>query len=119
MGLGELLRYLEKQAGSNLRGVARYDYDSTDVPYLREDIREVRMLSQVDRMLRRLRPESDPNEEKAFPFGDMHATLRIFDEAVIMHFPLGVGRGIVVAMEPEAASQLTTFVDGCLSRVTK
>lgn len=119
MATVELLRYLEDQAGEHLRGIARYERDSIDVPYLRDDLREVRMHSQVDRMLRRLRPESDSIEDAAFPFGDMHATVRLFDEAIIMHFPLGVGRGMVVAMEPETASRLNTFVSECLVRLDR
>ena len=112
----ELFKYLEKRAGENLRGVVRYSQDSTDVPYLRDDVQEVRLESQVDRMLRRMRPESSSKEEMSFPFGDLHATLRIFDEAIILHFPLGADRGLVISLEPEAAAQLNSFVNGCLDR---
>ena len=117
MGTRELFTYLEEQAGENLRGVVQYSKDSTDVPYLRDDVREVRLQSQVDRMLRRIRPESSSKEEMAFPFGDLHATLRIFDEAIILHFPLGADRGLVISLEPEAAAQLNSFVNGCLDRL--
>lgn len=75
------------------------------------------MISPVDRMVRRLRPESSPSEEAVFPFGDLYATLRNFDETIIVHFPLGSDRGLVVSMEPEATTQLDTFVSGCLDRL--
>lgn len=119
MATGELIRYLDEQAGEYLRGVVRYDRESTDVPHLRDDVRESRLISQIDRMLSRLRPESTSAEERSFPFGDLHVTLRMFDEAIIMHFPLGRDRGVVVSLEPETARQLNTFVGGCLERLEK
>lgn len=117
MGTTELSRYLREKCGDYLRGIVRYDRDSTDTLYLRDDIREVRLQSQIDRMLHRLKPEAGSKEERSFPFGDLHTTLRCFDEAIIMHFPTGVNRGVVVSLEPETARQLNTFVGKCLSKL--
>lgn len=94
-----LLSYLDEKVDEDHRRTVRYDRNTTDIAYLREDIREERLDSQIDRMLKRLRPESSPDEERAFPFGDLHATVRVFDEALIMHFPTGSDRGVVVALE--------------------
>ena len=113
MGLQTLLSYLEEKVDTYHRGTIRYDGNSTDIAYLRDDLREQRMQSQVDRMLERLRPESSPREERAFPFGDLHTTVRVFDEALIMHFPTGSDRGVVVSLEPETARDMNSFIGEC------
>lgn len=117
MSADRLIDYLERRASDYHRGTVRYDGDGTDVLYLREDIRESRLSSQIDRMLRRLRPEASPKEEPAFPFGDLHATVRLFDEAILLHFPTGTDRGIVVSLEPETARDLKTFIGECQTRI--
>jgi hypothetical protein len=75
------------------------------------------MLSQIDRMLKRLRPEASQNEEQSFPFGDLHATVRVFDDAIILHFPVAANQGVVVSLEPDAARQLTTFINRCQQQI--
>lgn len=89
----------------------------TDVLYLRDDIRETRLTSQIDRMLGRLRPEASSREERSFPFGELNATVRLFDEAILLHFPVGNDRGIVVSLEPETACDLNTFIGECEKRI--
>jgi hypothetical protein len=84
---------------------------------LREDIREYRLRSQVDRMLERVQPESHAAEEQAFPFGDLYATIRLFDDATLLHFPRGSRKGLVVTLEPGAARDLTTFTSQCLDHI--
>ena len=117
MASSHLVEFLEKTAGEYHRGTVKYEGSESDVLYLRDDIRKQRMLSQIDRMLTRLRPEATSNEERAFPFGDLHATVRTFDEAIIMHFPTGDDRGVLVSLEPETARDLNTFIGECMSRI--
>lgn len=117
MSAEALLDYLENAAGEYHRGTVRYDGNDTDVVYLREDVKEARLTSQIDRMLNRLRPETSPKEENAFPFGDLHATVRIFDEATILHFPMRRDRGVVVSLKPETARDLNTFIRECEKRI--
>lgn len=113
----ELIDYLEQRAGDYHRGTVRYEGNDTDVLYLREDVKETRLISQIDRMLGRLRPEASPKEERSFPFGELNATVRLFDEAILLHFPVGNDRGIVVSLEPETARDLHTFVGECEKRI--
>lgn len=112
-----LIDYLERRAGEYHRGTVRYDGEETDVLHLRDDLRETRLRSEIDRMLGRLRPEATAKEERSFPFGDLHTTVRLFDEALILHFPIGPDRGIVVALEPETARDLNTFIGECQQRI--
>lgn len=119
LGMAEerLIKYLEKKAGEYHRGTVRYDGDSTDVLYLREDLKQIRLTSEIDRILQRLRPEASPKEERSFPFGDLKATVRLFQEAILIHFPTGTNRGIVVSLEPETARDLSTFIGECEKRI--
>ena len=113
----DLVPYLRDRVDDYLRGVIRYHKETTDVLYLRDDVRATRLESQIDRMIDRLEPESRAAEERAFPFGDLYVTVRRFQEAIIMHFPTGSNRGIVVSLEPETARDLNTFTTECLRRI--
>lgn len=117
MAADPLIEYLERRADDYHRGTVQYDGDNTDVLHLRADLRETRLLSEIDRMLSRLRPEATAAEERSFPFGDLHTTVRLFDDAIILHFPTGSDRGIVVALEPETARDLNTFIGECQKRI--
>jgi hypothetical protein len=117
MPAAELLAYLDDRAGDYHRGTVRYNAEETKILYLRDDLKKSRLSSEVDRMLRRLRPEATSKEKQAFPFGDLHATARLFDEAIILHFPTGTNRGVVVSLEPETARQLNTFIGECQKRL--
>lgn len=117
MAARNLIKYLEQRAADYHRGTVRYDGDTIDILHLRDDVRKTRLTSQIDRMLRRLRPEASPKEEQSFPFGDLRATIRRFDEAIILHFPTGRDKGIVVSLEPETAHDLNTFIGECEKRI--
>ena len=117
MSTTDLVTFLQERAGDYLRGVLKYDQESTDIQYLREDIRNQRIQSQFDRVVRRVRPEATAAEERAFPFGDLHVTVRRFDDAMLLHFPRGQDRGTLVALEPDAARDLNTFTTECVNRL--
>lgn len=108
-----LIDYLERKAGEYHRGTVRYDGNVNDVLHLRDDVKETRLTSEIDRMLKRMRPESSAKEERSFPFGELKATVRLFQEAIIIHFPRGYDRGIIVSLEPETARDLSTFIGEC------
>lgn len=112
-----LSRFLNDRVGDLLRGVAHYQDDEFTVVYLRDDIREERHRDEIEQMLTRVLDEGTIEEEQSFPFGHLHATLRIFDETIFMHFPIENRRGIVVALEPEVAQSLNSFVGDCLDHI--
>lgn len=117
MGSRSLVQFLQNHAGQQLRGVVRYDHNDTDILHLREDIENNIFDSQIDRSIRRLRPEAEPEEERAFPFEELYVTVRRFDEAILLHFPTGHDRGIVVTLEPSVSSKLNAFTDECIKRI--
>jgi arginine repressor len=113
----DLVEHLEKQAGEYHRATVRYDSDDITVLHIRNDMRESLLTSRIDRMLRRIRPESSSSEERAFPFGELNATVRLFQDAIFIHFPLGNNHGIAVTLEPETARNLNTFIGECEKRI--
>jgi len=117
MAVKEVMDYLHRRAGDDLRGIVLYDDEAMRVIHLRNDIRKHRLKNQVEAMLDRIRPESQAAEEAAFPFGDLFVTVRRFEHAIIMHFPLKAGEGVVVALEPETAQSLNTFTSDILDRL--
>lgn len=113
----ELTPYLKETAGEYLRGVVSYEGDEYEIRYIRDDLRTQRLKSEVDKMIDRLRRESRPGERRAFPFGEMNGIVRLFEEALVMHFPSTQGRGTVVTFEPDVARQFNTFIGSCLDRI--
>lgn len=112
----DFVHFLEERAGEYLRGALRYDDEAYEMLYLRDDLRQTRFRSEVDRIVARLREGSKDTEEAAFPFGAYHGSVRCFENATLLHFPLN-GEGIAVSLDPEAATNLNTFAGECLERI--
>ena len=112
-----LATYLNDRVGELLRGVAHYKGDDFTVVFLRDDIKEHRHREEVNQMLTRIKQEGTTEEEESFPFGHLYATLRVFDETIFMHYPIENNTGVVVALEPEVAQSLNSFVGDCLDHI--
>lgn len=117
MSVRNLAEYLNDRVGDYHRGTVRYEKEAIEIIYLREDIRERRLESDVEMMLKRLRPESKEAEEQAFRFGELRATMRSFEQAIIIHFPRGDSRGVVVALEPDIGRNFNDFLRECLQQL--
>lgn len=115
----ELTPYLKDTAGEYLRGVVAYNGNEYDIQFIRDDLRERRLKSEVDKMIDRLRHESRSREHRAFPFGDLNGTVRSFEEAMVLHFPSTQERGTVVTLDPGVARQLNTFLGSCIERIDR
>lgn len=63
MASSDLMNFIEDRTGDMDRGTARYDGESTGVVYLRDDLREQRIQSEIDRKLNRVRTEATSKEE--------------------------------------------------------
>jgi hypothetical protein len=112
-----LVRFLKREAGDNLRGVAAYQSTDYKVLYLRNDVQAKRFEDEVDEIIDRLRQESRVREQQAFPFDGLNGTVRSFSDAMVMHFPRTQERGTVITFDPEVARQLNTFMQRCLERI--
>lgn len=119
MTLNSLLEFLDQRAGEYHRGTVRYSPNDIEIVYLRDDVEATRLNTEIREMLGRLRPESSQEEVEAFPFEKLQATLRRFDDAIILHFPVGDERGVVVSLEPQTARDLNTFIGECEERIRR
>lgn len=114
----QLVQFLEDRAGTLHRGTVRYEADGIEFLHLREDLSEDQLRDQIEGILARLRPEGTGEEDFAFVhLGSLEATVRVFEHAVILHFPTGRDHGVVVSLDPGAARELNTFIDECQQRL--
>lgn len=111
-----LVRFLKHRAGNHLRGALMYTDDEYEMLYLRDDLQRVRLRSEVERIVVELRQHSKESEGETFPFGEFHGSVRCFDDATLLHFPVD-GGGVVVSLDPEATTDLNTFAGHCLERL--
>jgi len=119
MATGNLTTYLIDRIGQDLRGVVEYDEMDTITLHLRDDIQNSRVQDQIDQILQRLKSETERAEEAAFQLGDLHVSVRCFEDAVILHFPTGREEGVVVSVEPSVASDLTSFARTCSLEIAR
>lgn len=86
---------------------------------LRDDVSESYTLEKAESVIEELRLESmDTNrQETTYIHGRLGCTLCVFDEAIELHFPYEDFEGTAIALDPEAATQLHSFVDECLQRI--
>ncbi|NEU58030.1 hypothetical protein [Halorussus sp. MSC15.2] len=113
----ELAEFLHETTGEYLRGVGHYDAEEYEVLYVRPDLQRETLGEEIDKMVAHLRNESRAREQRAFPFGDLDGTVRSFDEAIVMHFPLPQEQGAVVTLDTDVARQLNDFMRSCIERL--
>lgn len=117
MGINALKEDLQERVGDRFRGLFKYDSTALEVIYLRDDLKKKRQERQFRRMLQRIQREATSAEQNAFPLGDLHATLRYFDEAIVLHLPTSQHGGVVVSLEPNVARQFNSFVNTCIQQL--
>jgi hypothetical protein len=108
------------RAGEAVRSVVRYDADSSEVLFLRDDVAEVYSALTLETVMTSLRREGEQagRQEHLYAHGGLNCIIRAFDGGLEMHFPYGDSEGVAVALEPRAAQQLYRFVDDCLEHVS-
>ena len=113
----ELTSFLRDSTGESLRVVCRYDAEDHEVLYVRSNLRRETLDAEIAQVVDRLRNESRAREQRAFPYDELNGTVRSFDEAVVMHFPLPRERGVVVTLDADVARQLNEFMRECIERL--
>lgn len=103
-------RYLEATAGCYLRTVVRYERRSWAEVYRREDLANEETVA--DRAVtRKCRAAGESATD------GHRCTVQVYDEAVLLDFPISGSRGVLVSLDPGAARDLGSFVDRCESRL--
>lgn len=112
-----LVDFLRDAAGRHLRGVVRYRADDYRFLFDRQDAgwgpdEQADLAVFVDQFRHAELTESERTQ--ALNVGNHHVTVRLYDEAVVLHFPQGEDVGTLVSLDPEAATSLAAFVSQCL-----
>lgn len=104
-----LTEYLQRRAGDFLRGVVEYDADSYEIYYLRDDLDQDTFRQRVEHAHDGIiqHPSRETGEES---FGEAYATLSVREYAVVLNLRWTPTDGMLVGLEPEAASDLVDFI---------
>ncbi|MFC6731123.1 MULTISPECIES: hypothetical protein [unclassified Haladaptatus] len=109
----ELVEFLGGRAGDALCWVAYYDATVYELLYTRTDLEGSVDDGDVTGIISHLRFEAPLSEESIFPYESLRATVRLFDDAVVIHMPQGCACGVVVSLDQSAARNLKSFITDC------
>lgn len=114
------VQFVLDRAGGAVRSIVRYDADTSDVLFIRDDVAENYSALTLETVMTALRREGEQagRQEHLYAHGGLNCIIRAFDGGLEIHFPYGDSKGVAVALEPAAAQQLYRFVDDCLEHVS-
>jgi hypothetical protein len=116
--ISELTVFVERRAGEYLRAVGEYDSIETDLHYIRDDLDETEIVERLEHIHDHITWSWSPqNDALDAELGPKTASVQIRREAVIIHFPISGDRGVLIGLEPGAATDLTTFIGNCLEYI--
>lgn len=104
-----LLDDLLATAGDDTRFAIRYDEESTQLAYLREDLLADDLLPRIDEITDRARSTADrPDANARAAYGDLETTVDVYEDALVLDFRGADHEGIVVAVDrsPGAVGRL-------------
>ncbi|MFB6161099.1 MAG: hypothetical protein ABEJ61_07980 [Haloferacaceae archaeon] len=118
-GDSALVTFLRQKARTSLRAVVRYDAEGFEVLHARDDVgtryEPVEVADAIER--HRASETVDRRHESVLRAGAHGATLRVYEEAVVVHLPRTDRYGAVVSLDPGAAANCLSFVQACLARL--
>ena len=115
----ELIEFFVEFCSDRLRSIIRYDDEDYEILYGRADAfapdSETEMRAFVDDFREIERQERQ--RMAMYSMGSHHATVRVYDEAVVVYFLQGDDIGTVVSVDPSLAGQLNTFIAQSLEAI--
>jgi hypothetical protein len=116
--IAELIDYLESRAGDSLRAVGRYSGETCSLEYVRDDLPREKIRDRLETIQTNLTWSWNPPEGSALEeLGPKSASLQVREAAVVLHLPVEERKGIIIGLEPGAASDLTSFITDCMRYV--
>jgi hypothetical protein len=111
-GFDDVVDHLRSHAGDALQAVVVYDGDDHRDLYRRGDVSRLHGSNLETELLEDVRTDRRRRESDAASVheGDLRATVRVFDERVVVHLPRDDDAGTVVVMDPVVARNLAEFV---------
>ena len=110
-----LLAHLRERVGDGVRSCVEYTPESSAIRYLREDVPSdagQARLVRVEELYHASRLAATPEIEDS-GLGDLHASVHLFDGAVVVHLLDGSGRVVGVSLDPPLAGDVVALVPGC------
>ena len=118
--MGDYERMVERlraTADEALLGVGRYDADQFEVLYISENFATRYPMDKLGDIAQDMYLEhisSEHQENLLYDFGELHATIRLFEGGAAFHVPTGETTGFGFGIEMEAMSDAVDLVDICL-----
>jgi hypothetical protein len=109
-----LVERYETVAEASLRVVLVYDGDEYETKYVRSDVEESYSPEEFDEKLKQLVVEgiSNPQTQGQFRrYGRAEAVLRRFENALVLHYPLGEFSGIALTFDRATLPSADTLMD--------
>jgi hypothetical protein len=118
---GPLMELLLEETGNILQVVVHHGVDSWDIVYVHEAAREQAETWEANfgELMDQFRNDADANRqrEEVFDAGAYYCSLHLFEEVLIIQFNRPAGDGMLFRYDPDAAPNLTSFVELCLPHI--
>lgn len=113
-----LVEVLLEETADTLQVVVQHEEESWEILYVRDAVQDQieRWETGFGEIIEQFRRDAAANRrrEEVFDAGAFYCSLHLFDEVLIIHFSRSSGEGILFGYNPDAAPNLTSFVDLCL-----
>ncbi|WP_435125724.1 hypothetical protein [Halobaculum sp. D14] len=108
-----VVAFLETAAGPLLRGAWQYNHDDYYTLYLRDDVADRYSDTDFEALFDALRTSGPRDDvlEQLGEIGRLHCDVRMYDGAVTLHILQRDDVGTLVSLDPDAATDLTSFVN--------
>ncbi|MFC3478956.1 DUF7522 family protein [Halobacterium litoreum] len=100
----ELADELRGRVGESLRVVGHHEGDAWAVDYMRDDLRDTYETDDIDAIADDLALSAVGNDrqEDLYALGDLRATVRLFDDGIVVHVPTDAQSGYLVSVADDA-----------------
>lgn len=96
----ELMTKLVETADEELRLVFRYNSDTVDITFLRDDLLGEDIIPRVDELHSRSKIiETSPTEDTEANYGELEANISVYEEAFVLQFIGQGGEGMVAVTD--------------------
>lgn len=113
-----VVRDLCQEAGEHLRALGHYSKDHENVLFIKSEssATENEFLTLIIDLRENHRP---PTHQNIYSAGELHASLKLYEQEIIVHIYGADTYGIVLALNPAAGTNLLKFIESCTDTLDK
>lgn len=113
----QLVQKLHEEAGDSLRSVSRYEEDTYEKLFLRENVDAIYSEDEFEEIFEDLRLEGWGRDtlEDLFNAGDLECSVYGFEQAMMFHFVTSDFKGALVTYDRDAGVDTEEFIRVCKS----